>query len=82
MLTLYLNFPNTPISAVCVRMALWYAPSFPARCTSLGAHGAPAQPHVGVARGRGCGSARKQRVVLPAVTLIRQRSVICHRVQV
>lgn len=63
-------------------MALWYAPSFPARCTSPGAHGAPAQPHVGMARGRGRGSARTQRVVLPAVTPIRQRSVICHRVQV
>lgn len=78
----YLTSPNTSPSPVCVRMALWCAPSFPARCMSPGAHGAPAQLPVATATGWGHVSARTQRVVLPVLTPSSQRAVIYHRVQV
>lgn len=63
-------------------MALWSAPRLPVRFMSSGAHGAPAQFHVGMARGRGHASARKWRAALPVLTPRRERAVICHHVQV
>lgn len=78
----YLTSPNTPPSAVCVRMALWCAPSFPARFMSPGTHGPPAQPPVAVAREQEHASARTQRAALPVLTPRRQRVVISNHVQV
>lgn len=71
-----------PLSAVFVRMALWSALRFPAQFMSPGPHGAPAQFHVGMARGRGHASARKWRAALPVLTQLRQRAVNWHHVQV
>lgn len=70
------------LCAVCAWMALWCAPSFPARFMSPGAHGAPAQLPVGMARGQEHASARKQRAALPVLPPCRQRAVTCQHVQV
>lgn len=67
---------------MCVRTALWRAPSFSARFMSPGAHGAPAQPPVDTARWQGHVFARTRRAALPVLTPRRGRAAICHHVQV
>lgn len=72
---------NLP-SAVCVRTALWCAPSFLAQFMSPGTHGAPAQCHVGMAREQGHVTVSTQKAVHHALKPRRQKAVICHHVPV
>lgn len=67
---------------VCVRMALWCAPNFPAQCTIAGARGAPAQFPVDRVKELEVVSAGTQRADLPALTPKSQRTVTCQHVQV
>lgn len=80
--SLSLSSPVASVTAVCVRMALWCAPSSPAPCTIPGVLGAPAQFPVGGAKGQEPVSAGTQRAVLPVRTPINRRAVTCQHVQV
>lgn len=79
---LRLTSRNAPPCAVCVRMARWCAPSFPVQFMSPGVPGAPAQLHVSEAGEPGHAAARTQRAPRPVPKSRKQKSVICHRVQV
>lgn len=80
--SLSVSSPVAAATAVCVRMALWCAPSSPAPCTIPGALGAPAQFPVGGAKGQEPVSAGTQRAVLPVPTPNNRSAVTCQHVQV